>query len=257
MRRRQFLTGLGAITVAGGLAGCGGQRPELVPAPAGSDPSTAGSAATDPGLDPPDQITFPPRLVEAGPAGDKVALTFHLDGDPALVNGLLDALAERQTPVTIFIIGQWLESHPGVAERLLDGGHDLGNHTFSHGDMVDLPREAMLEEINRCAAVMESMLGTRGRWFRPSAIDVPTQAMVDQASAAGYEATIGFNVDPLDYQDPGAAAIVSATLGNIKGGDIVSLHFGHLGTNQAMPEILDGIDAMGLTASTVSSLLDP
>jgi peptidoglycan/xylan/chitin deacetylase (PgdA/CDA1 family) len=75
------------------------------------------------------------------------------------------------------------------------------------------------------------------------------------AAEAGYETVLGFSVDPLDYDDPGADAVTQRTLAAVKPGSIVSLHFGHPGTVAALSAILDGLDQRGLTPVTVSTLL--
>jgi peptidoglycan/xylan/chitin deacetylase (PgdA/CDA1 family) len=79
--------------------------------------------------------------------------------------------------------------------------------------------------------------------------------VLDVAGAAGYPTVLGFDVDPFDYQDPGAAAITQRTLAAVGRGSVVSLHFGHAGTVAALPGILDGLDAKGLTPVTASKLL--
>ncbi len=74
------------------------------------------------------------------------------------------------------------------------------------------------------------------------------------AAEAGYPLVLGFDVDPLDYQDPGAAAVASRTLSAVKAGSVVSLHFGHAGTVAAVPAVLDGLAAKGLVPVTASQL---
>jgi peptidoglycan/xylan/chitin deacetylase (PgdA/CDA1 family) len=66
---------------------------------------------------------------------------------------------------------------------------------------------------------------------------------------------LGFDVDPFDYQDPGAETVAQRTLAAVRPGAIVSLHFGHPGTIAALPAILDGLDARGLTPVTASAVL--
>ena len=66
---------------------------------------------------------------------------------------------------------------------------------------------------------------------------------------------LGFDVDPLDYDDPGADVVVQRTLAAVEAGSIVSLHCGHAGTVDALPAILDGIERKGLVAGTTSALL--
>jgi peptidoglycan/xylan/chitin deacetylase (PgdA/CDA1 family) len=75
------------------------------------------------------------------------------------------------------------------------------------------------------------------------------------AAEAGYPVVLGFDVDPLDYDDPGAAAVAGRTLATVAAGSIVSLHFSHPGTISAIPAILDGLAGRGLTPMTASKLL--
>jgi peptidoglycan/xylan/chitin deacetylase (PgdA/CDA1 family) len=110
-----------------------------------------------------------------------------------------------------------------------------------------------------CRSVLVSLTGGPGVAFRPSGTDDGTVSPGDQilsvAAEAGYATVLGFDVDPLDYDDPGAAVVTQRTLAAVKPGSIVSLHFGHAGTVQAIPAILDGLEQRNLTPVTVSTLL--
>jgi peptidoglycan/xylan/chitin deacetylase (PgdA/CDA1 family) len=75
------------------------------------------------------------------------------------------------------------------------------------------------------------------------------------AGRVGYRTVVAFDVDPSDYRDPGAQAVISRTLAGVQPGSIVSMHLGHVGTVQALPAILDGLAARGLKAVTVETLL--
>ena len=73
--------------------------------------------------------------------------------------------------------------------------------------------------------------------------------------AAGYGACLGYDVDPLDYTDPGPAAIVRSLARSVQPGSIVSLHLGHPGTLAALPAVLAHLHDRGLTPVTASDLL--
>jgi peptidoglycan/xylan/chitin deacetylase (PgdA/CDA1 family) len=117
----------------------------------------------------------------------------------------------------------------------------------------------MTTEVDRCRDVIQRLTGAGGRFFRPSGTangtDVPAPGVIDVAQAAGYQTVVGFDVDPADYQDPGAAVVSQRTLAAVQPGSIVSLHFGHSGTIDALPSIISGLRARGLTPVTMSSLL--
>jgi peptidoglycan/xylan/chitin deacetylase (PgdA/CDA1 family) len=184
-----------------------------------------------------------------------VALTFHGAGDPELANELLAAVEAAGARVTVLAVGTWLEQQPDMAKRILSGGHELGNHTYRHLTMPELSAQVDDSEITRCAEILRRLTGSQGKWFRPSGTVHATSAILTAAGRAGYATSLSYDVDPSDYTDPGAAAIVDRLLRAVRPGSIVSLHFGHTGTVQAMPRILDGLRERGLPAVSMSSLM--
>ena len=232
---------------------------------------TAASSSTTTTAAPPPSSTAPPtttvatvagpaRFVDHGPdTAKRVALTFHTNGDLGLAQQLLDVLAAHKTVVTSFVVGNWLDANPTWGKKLVDAGHEIANHTYTHPSFLTLSRPAMVDEVVRCRDTLVRLTGTPGTLFRPSGTDdgtaAPPQMVQDVAGEVGYPIVLGFDVDPLDYNDPGADVVVQRTLAALHPGAIVSLHFGHAGTVAALPAILDGIAARGLQTVTASKLL--
>jgi peptidoglycan/xylan/chitin deacetylase (PgdA/CDA1 family) len=212
--------------------------PTTTPSPS-SSPSAAGPAT---------EVTHGPRTVPA------VALTFHGAGDPALAERILRSAESAGAHVTVLAVGTWLEQYPTVADRILTGGHELGNHTLHHRPMRLMDESTAYAEIIGGQRVVHRYAPT-GSWFRPSGTPHATPHILAAAARAGYRTSLSFDVDPADYTDPGAALVVSRVLASVKAGSIVSLHLGHAGTIAALPKILDGLSARGLAAVTVSALL--
>lgn len=189
-----------------------------------------------------------------------MALTFHTNGDPTVVAQLLDLLSERTVPMTAFVVGVWLDANPSFARRLLDDGHELANHTRTHpSSFRTRPPSVMTEEISGCRDTLVRLAGAPGHWFRPSGtangVDDPGTTVETHAAALGYRTVVGYDVDPADYADPGAAAVRDRTLAAVRPGSIISLHTGHAGTVAALPAILDGLHRANLRPVTVSTLL--
>jgi peptidoglycan/xylan/chitin deacetylase (PgdA/CDA1 family) len=253
--RRTFLAAA-ALAVGGLAAACGddGGSTGAATTVTGAPPTTAPAAPA------PSTALPTAQFVVTGPkSDDRVALTFHTNGDLGLVDEVLDVFASRNVHVTAFIVGEWLEANPDMAARIAAGGHEFANHTYSHPTFGDLSPDAMRDEIVRCRDVLTRLIGAPGRFFRPSGTDdgttAPGEQVLDAATQAGYGTVLGYDVDPLDYDDPGADVVVQRTLAAVAAGSIVSLHFGHSGTVEAMPAILDGIAQKGLKAGTASALL--
>jgi peptidoglycan/xylan/chitin deacetylase (PgdA/CDA1 family) len=157
----------------------------------------------------------------------------------------------------VFAVGNWLAANPAIGHRILGDGNELANHTYTHPDLGTLGASAVASEVSRCAQVLTQVQGNNGRWFRPSGLDRPTPLILQQAGAAGYATSVGYDVDPLDYEDPGASKVIARVQSGLQPGSIISLHTGHAGTVQAFGPIVAAVRARGLRPVTVSQLLGP
>ncbi|MFI6446805.1 polysaccharide deacetylase family protein [Kitasatospora sp. NPDC050543] len=242
------------------IPGPGPTTAAATPAPSPSPTVTAsGTASAQPTPPTPPTLTplaaGTPFEVVNGPRDRRlVALTFHGAGDPAMATRLLEVAEQRGARLTVMAIGSWLDQQPQMARRILDGGHELGNHTQNHQDIGAMSPAQAREEIARCAQRLQQLTGSIGRWFRPSAAQYATPMVREQAKAVGYEHVLSFDVDPRDYNDPSADTLQRRVLSGVRGGSVVALHMGHQCTIDALPAILDGLAKSGLSAVTASQL---
>ncbi|MDQ6650479.1 MAG: polysaccharide deacetylase family protein [Actinomycetota bacterium] len=250
---RRALLGAAAAAVA---AACSAERSTRRATPAASSPAGGGTPPSPPAAGQTPVATGPAVEVLRGSSNrPEVALTFHGAGSAALATALLNEAERGGARLTVLAVGSWLQDNPQLARRILDGGHELGNHTFTHPSLGQLSETAVTKEVAGCADVLTKLTGSRGAYFRPSGIDRATPLMLAVAGAAGYRTSLGFDVDPRDYQDPGSAAVGQRLLAAVRPGSVVSLHLGHQGTVDALPAILDGLRGKGLRPVTVSTLL--
>ncbi|NEA51098.1 polysaccharide deacetylase family protein, partial [Streptomyces sp. SID10815] len=185
----------------------------------------------------------------------RVALTFHGQGDPALARALLTTAERHGARLTVLAVGTWLDEHPEMARRIVDGGHDLGNHTQRHLAVNDMSEADARAEITGCADRLRRLTGSIGAWFRPSRAPTATALVQRLARDAGYPHVLSYDVDSLDYTRPGAQAVVRTVMARVRGGSVVSLHFGYPDTVAALPDVLAELDRRGLHAVTTTELL--
>src|SRR3954447_13640966 len=113
MRRRDAMRAVTALAVGSVAGGCDTPSP--------SAPPTVHTGTAAPSAVPfsgrpavlPDEIRHGPRDRR------NVALTFHGQGDPAIVGRLLDELAQDRTRVTVLAVGTWLATQPELGRRIL------------------------------------------------------------------------------------------------------------------------------------------
>jgi peptidoglycan/xylan/chitin deacetylase (PgdA/CDA1 family) len=251
LTRRHFF---GLAAGASSLAACSAPAPGPAPAVTSSAP-----APTSPPLPP----TAAPTAAPTGPATEvaratsgrpEIALTFHGAGDPRITRQVLDLIRQHGAHITVLAVGTWLAEHPDAARMVRDGGHELGNHTWSHPALAGYKPEPMLAEIERCRDKLAEVTGTPGTFFRQSQGQHATQQELVEAGKAGYARVLSYDVDSLDWKDPGPAAIRSA-VAQARAGSVVSMHLGHAGTVAALPGIFTDLSERGLTAVTATELL--
>jgi peptidoglycan/xylan/chitin deacetylase (PgdA/CDA1 family) len=174
-----------------------------------------------------------------------------------MADALLAEAERAAAQVTVLAVGTWLGQYPQIAQRILGGGHDLGNHTMHHLDIAAMDAAGAYGEIAECARQLRDLTGSAGRWFRPSQTQYATPLIEREARKAGYQTCVSYDVDSLDYTDPGPDAVISTVLGSTRPGSIISLHLGHPGTVTAMPAILRGLASRRLRPVTLTELLTP
>ncbi len=154
-----------------------------------------------------------------------LALTFDDGPHPRLTPPLLDLLAKRRIKATFFLVGEAAARHPEIVRRMLAGGHEVGNHSWSHPHLADLDADGAREEVKRGSSALTAQTGTRPRWFRPprGVLTGPIihAAATEHQDIAMWSASFPAHL-PLDSPD----ALASKLMATIRGGAIVDLHDG-------------------------------
>jgi cellulose synthase/poly-beta-1,6-N-acetylglucosamine synthase-like glycosyltransferase/spore germination protein YaaH/peptidoglycan/xylan/chitin deacetylase (PgdA/CDA1 family) len=216
----------------------------------------------------------PFRVARYGYSTNKVVLTFDDGPDPNWTPKILDVLKSKNAPATFFLIGIQTDKFSGLAERIYNEGHTIGNHTFTHPDVSNISSTYMKVELNLTERLFASLVGVRATLMRPPyAIDEEPDT-ADQVKPLEFSQdmgyiTVGNRIDPSDwssnprYTAEQISSYVLAHLppcgpNDLRCGNIVLLHDGggnRAETVRALPMIIDGIRARGLEIAPVYDLL--
>ena len=96
-----------------------------------------------------------------------VTLTFDDGPDPESTPRVLDILEREGVRGAFFLIGRRAEKAPGLARRIAEAGHDLGNHTWSHRSFWSCGPAQTVREIGDDHAAIDQAAGAPPRFFRP------------------------------------------------------------------------------------------
>lgn len=213
-------------------------------------------------------VPTPFVLERTGATAGKLALTFDDGPDPDWTPKILDILKEKGVHASFFIIGQNAAAYPGLVQRIVAEGHDVGDHTFTHPNLGELPDALVRLEINATERLFEALTGRSMRLFRaPYLGDAePTTAdeivPIEIAQGMGY-LSVGLHVDPNDWQRPTADQIVARVLAQVSDpnpdvrGHVILLHDSggdRSTTVEALPKLIDTLRAKGYELVPVSEL---
>lgn len=189
-----------------------------------------------------------------GPRRKEVALSFD-DGPAAITPSFVRMLKANDAVATFFMIGEQVTGNFGPTLREeLRNGDALGDHTFTHPDLV--ASGAVASQLQRTITAIRGLSGYTPCVFRPPYGDYDSSVL--QTAASLGLATILWEVDPSDYALPGVSAIEQRVLSAVQPGSIVLSHDGGGPRGQtlaAYPYIIRALRARGYRFLTVPELL--
>ncbi|MFI9100008.1 polysaccharide deacetylase family protein [Streptomyces fildesensis] len=189
---------------------------------------TRADAATDT----PGPVPEVERLVQGGPMA--LALTFDDGPSPVYTPRVLAVLRRYGVTATFFMLGANAEKYPWVVRQVVEEGHVLGNHTWSHPTLRRLPAAEVRDEIQRT----NDVLARTGGGPPPALFRAPGGHFVPAALRACAEfrlRAVRWSIDTADWTNPGVDRIADAVLSRAGTGSIVLHHDGFL-SRSAVPE---------------------
>lgn len=190
-----------------------------------------------------------------------VALTFD-DGPSADTERVLDVLAAYDLRATFFMLGRQVELFPQIARRVIEEGHEVGNHSYSHPIYLYRSASETRKQLERAQETITCITGTRPHFARPPC-GVRTPAYFAAARRLGLR-TVQWSVAGFDWKKLTGAQIASRVLRDIEPGSVILLHDGdsngkrdRRATVAALPIIIEGLQSRGLNVVPLSHLLEP
>ncbi|MBU5267686.1 polysaccharide deacetylase family protein [Virgibacillus proomii] len=186
--------------------------------------------------------------------GKYIALTFDDGPSPQGTPQILKTLKEYDAKATFFMLGNQVDYYPDLARKVIEDGHEIGNHTRSHPNLSKMSEAYIKKELEYTNEKIEEVTGVTPRLIRPP-YGIYNDNVVECAKE-NNQSIILWSVDTLDWKNRNGSAIQKIVQNESTPGAIVLLHDIHSTTADALPKLLKTLKQAGYQFITVSQLLD-
>ena len=186
----------------------------------------------------------------------KIALTFDDGPHPRLTPKILDILDRYSVKATFFVIGVNVKNYPKQFEMIVDRGHEIGNHTYSHGILKSKSREEIENELLKTEQEVNALRGYEIGLIRPPC-GLYDESLENVAKEKGDKIVL-WAIDTLDWEHTSTRIMVKNVLKNLKDGDIILFHdyvSGEYNTPEALEILIPILIEKGYEFVTVGELL--
>lgn len=183
----------------------------------------------------------------------KIAISFDAAWGNEQTETLIDILDTYNVKTTFFVVGDWVEKFPESVRALHEAGHEVCNHSDTHPHMPQLSTDGQMAELQACNEKIASVTGITPTLFRPPYGDYDNTTLTSVENCSMY--AVQWDVDSLDWKNPTVEQMVERVTTKVQNGSIVLFHNGAENTPEALPLILEKLQADGYAIVPVSELI--
>ncbi len=186
----------------------------------------------------------------------KIALTFDDGPHCKYTEQILGILEKYGVKATFFVIGRNAEQFPKTVKLIADSGHEIGNHTYSHGKDAVSGYTALNDEMKKTDDIIKGITGKSPSLFRPPEGKC-NELIVSCARGHGYRVIL-WSIDTRDWAHRPAITIARDIMKEVRGGDIILFHdfiTPDTPTPEALEKIIPALVERGFEFCTVSEML--
>lgn len=181
-----------------------------------------------------------------------IALTFD-DGPGKYADKLLDTLKKHESKATFFLEGQYVKSRKEFAKRIVAEGHQIGNHSYTHPNMLEIGEDEIRQELQRTEDIIYKVTGKRSTLLRPP-YGLFDERYREIAVEMGLPIVL-WNGGSRDWDTQKEGPIYKEVMRSAKRDGVILMHDWVKATVDVMPRLLKDLKKQGYHMVTVSELL--
>jgi peptidoglycan-N-acetylglucosamine deacetylase len=154
----------------------------------------------------------------------QLALTYDDGPNDPYTQQLLDVLAKHEVKATFFLMGRYVRQRPDIVRDVVQAGHVIGNHTFTHPNLIYKSGARVREELLQCRQAIVDAVGEPSSLFRPpfGKRRPVTLRVVREFGLV----PVMWNITGYDWRAPSVEYIEKKVMPNVHGGNVILLHDG-------------------------------
>lgn len=181
-----------------------------------------------------------------------IYLTFDEGYENGYTAQILDTLKEKQAKATFFVTYDYCSRNKELVKRMIDEGHSVGNHTFSHPSMPECSDSELFEEVKKLHDYVEKEFGYTMTTLRPPKGEF-SERTLELTKQMGYQSVFwSFAYADWDTENqPEPAAALDKITSRTHNGAIYLLHAVSKTNTEILPDVIDFWNAKGFTVKSL------
>jgi probable sporulation protein (polysaccharide deacetylase family) len=192
-------------------------------------------------------------IYKGNPEKQMVAFLINVAWGNEYIPTILEILDEEKVQSTFFLDGSWVRKNPELAKMILEKGHEIGNHAYSHPDLKTLTFARIEEELTKTNEVIQATLDVTPTVFAPPSGSF-REEVVTIANNMNMK-TILWSVDTIDWRKPEPVSMAERVVSKVHPGATILMH-PTSSTAAGIKQMVTGIKNKGYRIGTVSQLID-
>jgi peptidoglycan-N-acetylglucosamine deacetylase len=183
---------------------------------------------------------------------ENIHLTIDDGPHPVATPFFLKELKKRNIRATFFLLGCHVQKFPDIVRMIHADGHQIGNHSYSHSNLLLKNKQFVKNEILQTRELLESIIGSHSIYFRPP-FGYFSMSTLNVLRKLNLTCTL-WSVDSKDYTSKSPAAISKRIIHSAENGSIILLHDNDLASEKAqsyLPSVLDSLLRKGFKFNTL------
>jgi len=191
-------------------------------------------------------------IYKGNPKKESVAFIMNVAWGNETIPTILSVLKENNIHITFSLEGKWAKNNPDLVKLIVDAGHELANHSYSHPDMAKLSYGEQLDQIQKTNEIIQAYTKKTPVWFGP-----PSGSYNENTLKAASELemeTVMWSVDTIDWKNKSQEEILNRVITKVHPGAIVLMHPKE-NTMKVLPEMIKQVKDKNLKITTLTELL--